>query len=139
MPKVTPGFHQCPRCLNQDIYFAKRSTGTVGNIIDLPQGVANPKMGLDIEKEVAICRDCGERANWIPEKREYSEKEKEYSYRKSQRIQAKIAFWVGVVAGSALLYIGNNSRGTDDSILYVTSFFMFTLSAWALLRGKKFK
>ena len=85
-----------------DVYFAKRAVGQVGNFIDLPEGITNPKIGFDIEKDVAICRDCGERANWIPEKTEYSDAEKKERYAKSQRVQGKITAPIFLLCGRCL-------------------------------------
>jgi hypothetical protein len=141
MATITPGYHECPRCLTRDVYFAKRAVGQVGNLIDLPEGIANPKIGFDIEKDVAICRACGERANWIPEKTEYSDSEKKERYAKSQRVQGKIAapiFFLCVMFG---IYAGNEMSkvGEDPILYYAFSFAGVSALIWIILRNRKFK
>lgn len=83
MPTTIPGYHLCPRCNGRDIYFAKRTVGQIGNIIDLPNGVSNPAVGYNVERKVALCRECGERADWIPEKIEYTKEESASKTRKT--------------------------------------------------------
>lgn len=73
--QVYEGYHECPRCKERDIYFAKRQFGQIGNLIDLPQGVTNPALSMGVEKDVALCRNCGERATWFPERVEYTPEE----------------------------------------------------------------
>ena len=141
MATITPGYHECPRCLTRDVYFAKRAVGQVGNLMDLPEGIANPKIGFDIEKDVAICRACGERANWIPEKTEYSDSEKKERYAKSQRVQGKIAapiFFLCVMFG---IYAGNEMSkvGEDPILYYAFSFAGVSALIWTILRNRKFK
>jgi hypothetical protein len=89
--KTTPGFYECPRCLKRDIYFAKRQVGQIGNLMDLPEGIANPAVSLGVEKDVALCRECGERANWTPEKVEYTDEEIIQNKAKNWKTQYKIA------------------------------------------------
>ena len=141
MATTTPGFYECPRCLKRDIYFAKRVVGQIGNIIDLPQGVTNPKFGLDVEKDVALCRECGERANWIPEKVEYTESEQGIRKNKSQRLQSKFAGFVGTLGGLAVFYMasGLNRIGSDASGYYLASAIFFLFGLWAFVRGRKFE
>jgi hypothetical protein len=91
VPITTPGYHQCPRCASRDIYFAARSAGTIGNIVDLPNGMANPAIGYQMEKKVALCRACGERADWFAEKIEYSEEEKILRKAENFKAQWKVA------------------------------------------------
>lgn len=74
-PQVTPGYYECPRCGSRNAYFAKRSFGQIGNLIDLPSGVGNPAFGVNIEKDVALCFECRERMNWIKEVVKYSSEE----------------------------------------------------------------
>ena len=141
MATMTPGYHECPRCLTHDVYFAKRAVGQVGNFIDLPEGITNPKIGFDIEKDVAICRDCGERANWIPEKTEYSDSEKKERYAKSQRVQGKIAapiFLLCVIVG---LYAGSemSKMGEEPFLYYAFSSAGVVAFIWVILRNRKFK
>ena len=141
MAITTPGYHECPRCLTRDVYFAKRAIGQVGNLMDLPEGVANPKIGFDIEKDVAICRACGERANWIPAKTEYSDSEKTERYAKSQRVQGKIAAPIFLFGGIATLYMGQDmsKMGNDASLFYALGSAMLLGFFWVILRNRKFK
>jgi hypothetical protein len=141
MATVTPGYHECPKCLTHDVYFAKRAVGQVGNFIDLPEGITNPKIGFDIEKDVAICRACGERANWIPEKTEYSDAEKKERYAKSQRVQGKIAAPIILLCGIAALYMGSDmsKMGEEPLLYYALSCAAFVAFIWVILRNRKFK
>ena len=141
MATITPGYHECPRCLSRDVYFAKRAVGQVGNLMDLPEGIANPKIGFDIEKDVAICRACGERANWIPEKTEYSDSEKKARYAKSQRVQGKITAPIFLFGGIAGLYMGNDmsKMGAEPFSFYALSSASFVAFILVILRNRKFK
>ena len=76
-PQITPGYWKCPRCDSRDTYFAPRVVGQVGMArpfeigdVDLAGGVAR-----NVEKDVALCKECGERSKWIPEVRVYSAEE----------------------------------------------------------------
>lgn len=76
-PQITPGYWICPRCDSKDTYFAPRIVGQVGvarpfeiGEFDVAGGVAR-----SVEKDVALCRTCGERAKWINEVRVYSKEE----------------------------------------------------------------
>lgn len=102
MAKVTPGYWECPRCKSREIYFAKRTIGTVGTLVDLPQGVANPGIARNVEKDVALCHECRERANWIPEKIEYTEEEKQAKNKKSSLVWG----WIFALLGTVLTYLG---------------------------------
>ena len=71
MASVTPGYWHCPRCSSKDLYRAPRQVGTVG----FGRGLDGPDANSDLEamsfaqksleKEVLLCRSCGERAVYI--------------------------------------------------------------------------
>lgn len=115
-PKVTPGYHECPRCKSRNTYFAKRVVGQIGNLIDLPEGVSNPAAAMNIEKDVALCYDCRERMNWIPEKVEYSPEEQKSRGKKNKK------YW-GIflmILNLPLLYFGYQLYiEFDESPLYL--------------------
>jgi hypothetical protein len=76
-PQITPGYWICPRCDSRDTYFAPRVVGQVGMArpfeignVDMAGGVAR-----NVEKDVALCKECGERSKWVPEVRIYSSEE----------------------------------------------------------------
>lgn len=73
--EIIPESYDCPKCLGTDYYFAKRQVGQIGSFLDLPNGVSNPGFTRGIEKDVAICRDCGERMNHIAQKTILNKKE----------------------------------------------------------------
>lgn len=76
-PTVTPGYWQCPRCNSTDHYFAPRIVGQVGMANPIQIGENDFALGgaRNVEKDVALCRACGERAKWIPEVVTYSPEE----------------------------------------------------------------
>ena len=76
-PAVTTGFWKCPRCSSTDHYFAPRVVGQVGiaNPIQIGDNEFAVGGARSVEKEVALCRACGERSKWIPEVVIYSPKE----------------------------------------------------------------
>jgi len=49
------------------------------------------QFSLGVEKDVALCRACGERANWTPEKVEYTDEEVIQNKAKNWKMQYKIA------------------------------------------------
>jgi hypothetical protein len=76
-PTITPGYWQCPRCNSTDHYFAPRVVGQVGvaNPMQIGENEFAGGIARSVEKDVALCRSCGERAKWIPEVRTYSAEE----------------------------------------------------------------
>lgn len=123
--RITPGFYECPRCLKRDIYFAKRQVGQIGNLMDLPQGIANPAVSLGVEKVVALCRACGERANWTPEKVEYTDEEVIQNKARNLKRQYKIvsvlffgtAIWIYIQVSS----LSMSSNDMDTARLFYIS------------------
>jgi len=115
-PQVTPGYHECPRCKSRNAYFAKRIVGQVANIIDLPQGVSNPAASVKIAKDGALCFECRERMNWVPEKIEYSEEEQRTRNKNSKKLWG-IAL---LVLNAPLLFFGYQLYVEfDESPLYL--------------------
>lgn len=76
-PTVTPGYWKCPRCNSTDHYFAPRVVGQIGVANPLQIGDNEFAVGgaRSVEKDVALCRACGERSKWIPEVVTYSPEE----------------------------------------------------------------
>ena len=77
-PKTTPSYWICPRCDQRDnYYFAPRVVGQVGMARGFEIGDAEFIGGgaHSVEKEVALCKNCGERVKYIAEVIEYSAEE----------------------------------------------------------------
>jgi hypothetical protein len=75
--KIIPAHYKCPRCNGTDQYFAKRVVGQVGGVLDTSNSSFNPGFVRPIEVDVALCRSCGERMNFI-KKREIMETPQEF-------------------------------------------------------------
>jgi hypothetical protein len=78
-PQVIPGFWKCPRCeIVDDIYFALRHTGSVGigPIVDMGDFNVASGVSKSVENRVALCKQCGERADYYEEQKIYSDQEK---------------------------------------------------------------
>lgn len=78
-PQIIPGFWKCPRCETvDDIYYALRHTGSVGigPIVDVGEFNVAAGISKGVEKRVAICKQCGERADYFEERKIYSDSEK---------------------------------------------------------------
>ena len=67
--KIIPEKWVCPRCKSENVYFAKRQVGQMGGLVDNPNSNFSPAFTRGIERDVALCRDCGERMNWRKEKK----------------------------------------------------------------------
>lgn len=120
--KVTPGYHECPRCLKREIYFAKRQVGQIGNLMDLPQGIANPAVSMGVERDVALCRECGERANWIPEKIEYTDEElankKATNFKNQWKVSAFMCFGAAIWLYFQVQSIGGSPNDMKTARLF---------------------
>ena len=80
--EITPGYYTCPRCNTRDHYFAKRTVGQMGIAMDFSNTSVNPGMLRGVEKDVALCRECGERMNYTPEVKILNEEEKKKENKK---------------------------------------------------------
>ena len=108
-PTVTPGYWQCPRCNSTDHYFAPRVVGQIGVANPLQIGDNEFAVGgaRSVEKDVALCKSCGERSKWIADlltrRVAISKKRVEFLPRNCQRCLFLIhrengRIWVGVLA-----------------------------------------
>ena len=78
-PKTTPSYWICPRCDQRDNYYlAPRVVGQVGIARGFEIGESEFIGGgaQSVEKEVALCKNCGERVKFVAEIVEYSAEEK---------------------------------------------------------------
>jgi len=74
-PKTTPSYWICPRCDQRDNYYrAPRVVGQVGIARGFEIGDADFVGGgtQSVEKEVELCKNCGERVKFVAEVIEYS-------------------------------------------------------------------
>ena len=77
-PKTTPSYWICPRCDQRDNYYhAPRVVGQIGIARGFEIGDAEYLGGgaQSVEKEVALCKNCGERVKYVAEIVEYSAEE----------------------------------------------------------------
>jgi hypothetical protein len=77
-PKITPGYRVCPRCDQRDNYYlAPRVVGQIGMARNFEIGDAEFIGGgaQSVEKEVELCKNCGERVKFVAEIVEYSAEE----------------------------------------------------------------
>lgn len=77
-PKITPSYWICPRCDQRDNYYhAPRVVGQVGIARGFEIGDAEFIGGgaQSVEKDVALCKNCGERVKFVAEVVEYSPEE----------------------------------------------------------------
>ena len=77
-PKTTPSYRICPRCDQRDNYYlAPRVVGQVGIARNFEIGDAEFIGGgaQSVEKEVELCKNCGERVKYVAEVVEYSPEE----------------------------------------------------------------
>lgn len=104
-PTHIPGYHLCPRCNSRNVYFALRTVGSVGNLVDLPEGIANPNSKVEIERKVPICRECGERSNWVPPKNIYSSTEITLNEMKTAKQAMVVSLFFACAASILLGYL----------------------------------
>lgn len=108
MPEVIPAYWLCPRCQGRDVYFAKRVVGQIGTILDLPYGVSNPGFFSSVEKEVPLCKNCGEGMNKIDEKKFYAKEELEAITRKSGKAWGRFFMWTSIPLILVPIFISSN-------------------------------
>lgn len=145
MPTVVPGYWECPRCKGREVYFAKREVGTIGTLIDLPNGPATPGIARSVEKDVALCYECRERANWIPPRTEFSEEELKTQARNSYENRYRNAFISGLFffLGAYILYYPfsnldiSETWAIADIVIGVLTMFIAGALAISSLRTKK--
>ena len=65
MSNSNKGHYQCPRCNSVDIYETTETTGAMAFTLNTP-GPVDPTIVNPIRNQVFRCRDCGEKARWIP-------------------------------------------------------------------------
>ena len=104
-PKTTPSYWICPRCDQRDNYYlAPRVVGQVGIARGFEIGDSEFIGGgaQSVEKEVALCKNCGERVKFIAEIVEYSAEEKRERGKQGVKsglvtflISSLVAFFVG--------------------------------------------
>jgi hypothetical protein len=104
-PKITPGYRVCPRCDQRDNYYlAPRVVGQVGIARNFEIGDAEFIGGgaQSVEKEVELCKNCGERVKFVAEIVEYSAEETRERGKQGVKsglvtflISSLVAFFVG--------------------------------------------
>ena len=104
-PKTTPSYWICPRCDQRDNYYhAPRVVGQVGIARGFEIGDAEFIGGgaQSVEKEVALCKNCGERVKFVAEIVEYSAEETRERGKQGVKsglvtfvISSLVAFYVG--------------------------------------------
>ena len=81
MATMTPGYWHCPRCSSKDLYKAPRQVGTMGFGRSFDGFDSNPDLESvgfaqrSLEKEVLLCRACGERAVYVKRVKHYTKAE----------------------------------------------------------------
>ena len=110
-PKEIPAHWECPRCKSQDIYFAKRQVGQLGGfkVFDPEEGIVGGSAGRVVENDVALCRECGERANKIPKRFEYSPEEQKVKDEKDRKYDVKLGSLLLIPASLFLIYMGSQT------------------------------
>ena len=93
--KIIPAHYKCPRCNGTDHYFAKRVVGQVGGVLDTSNNAFNPGFVRPVEADVALCRACGERMNYV-KKREIMETPQEFLAAKEKLEKDKKKFYFGL-------------------------------------------
>ena len=104
-PKITPSYWVCPRCeTRDDYYYAPRVVGQVGIARGFEIGDSEFIGGgaQSVEKEVALCKKCGERVKFVAEIVEYSAEETRERGKQGVKsglvtflISSLVAFFVG--------------------------------------------
>lgn len=134
-PQITPGYWICPRCDSRDTYFAPRVVGQVGMArpfeignVDMAGGVAR-----NVEKDVALCKECGERSKWVPEVRIYSPEEQK-RMNKGWSI-ASIAF--GIPVGIFTIKMSEYGYGWEGTFLMILSIGFILVGIAGVINAKK--
>ena len=90
----------CPECLGDDAYWAKKQNGQVGSLIDSSNSAVNPAFTWGIEAETVLCRDCGERMNFVKQVKVLTTKEE----KRNENFEIKLFLWIGVPLFIILIY-----------------------------------
>ena len=133
-PKITPSYWICPRCeTRDDYYYAPRVVGQVGIARGFEIGDSEFIGGgaQSVEKEVALCKKCGERVKFVAEIVEYSAEES----RERGKQGIKNGLFLFVLFSIATYFIGRHYvYSSDDSTPWliasvtVTMFSLFSLA-----------
>ncbi len=106
-PKITPSYWICPRCDERDnYYYAPRVVGQVGLARGFEIGDVEFAGGgaQSVEKEVALCKKCGERVKFVAEVVEYSPEEA----RVRDRQEMKSGFLATILMGIISYFVGDH-------------------------------
>jgi hypothetical protein len=90
----------CPRCQGNDAYRAEKQNGQVGSLIDSSNNAVNPEFTWAIKADVTLCRNCGERMNFIEERKVVKTKEE----KQNENFEIKLFLWIGIPLFIILLY-----------------------------------
>ena len=132
-PKITPSYWICPRCEQRDNhYYAPRVVGQIGIARGFEIGDAEFAGGgaKSVEKEVALCKNCGERVKFVAEIVELSPEEA----RVVAKSNMKFGFFSTIVMGVISYFVGNhyvNSSG--ESTLWLIGAVVTSVSTFFLL------
>ena len=106
-PKITPSYWICPRCEQRDnYYYAPRVVGQVGIARGFEIGDAEFAGGgsKSVEKEVALCKNFGERVKFVAKIVELSPEEARVVGKKDM----KFGFLSTIVMGVISYFVGNH-------------------------------
>jgi len=98
--KVIPYKWVCPRCKGNDGYWAKGQIRQVGGLLDSSNSTVNPASKRGIETDSALCQECGERMNFVKE-RKLAEAEE---WEQNKNFEIKLFLWIGIPLFIILLY-----------------------------------
>ena len=104
--KIIPAHYKCPRCNGTDQYFAKRVVGQMGGVLDTSNSSFNPGFVRPVEADVALCRACGERMNFIKKQEILTTPEEIEAARIKKEKRTKLAiFWWAIIIPIIILDI----------------------------------
>lgn len=135
-PKITPSYWICPRCeTRDDYYYAPRVVGQVGIARGFEIGDSEFIGGgaQSVEKEVALCKKCGERVKFVAEIVEYSAEET----RERGKQGIKSGLFLFVFFSIATFFIGRHyvysSEDSTPWLIASVTVTMFSLLSLALV------
>ena len=135
-PKITPSYWLCPRCeTRDDYYYAPRVVGQVGIARGFEIGDSEFIGGgaQSVEKEVALCKKCGERVKFVAEIVEYSAEET----RERGKQGIKSGLFLFVFFSIATFFIGRHyvysSEDSTPWLIASVTVTMFSLLSLALV------
>jgi len=135
-PKITPSYWICPRCeTRDDYYYAPRVVGQVGIARGFEIGDSEFIGGgaQSVEKEVALCKKCGERVKFVAEIVEYSPEET----RERGKQGIKSGLFLFVFFSIATFFIGRHyvysSEDSTPWLIASVTVTMFSLLSLALV------